>query len=386
MSTKPARIPLWIKLLVVLALIGGAAMAVQHYLRPVAKVEPVISGDAVDAEPGSVVVKEHYAMQMKSAIAGRVLNKDFKLDTGLLVKEGDVLAHLDTSDTEVAIEQVQNTIDAAKQRMALGSSQKFALETAKSDFTNTERLFKMGQISDSEYQKARRAVETINQALALEKVRDEEDLKTDENTLKSKKLELEKMTIKAPFDGVVSVVNAHPGDLINTGDPLITMITNDKIVEAKISEENFANIRPGEKATVRFLPYGYFVFNGTVTKVLPTADPETQRHLVDLNITDIAPEKLVPGITGEVSIEVGRRPAKAIIPRRALLNENVYVVKNGRVELRPVKKGYVWLTGVEILEGLEPGEEVIVEDLDSFHDGDSVGTIELPSDAFAKKN
>jgi len=315
-----------------------------------------------------------------------VLNKDFKLDTGLLVKEGDVLAHLDTSDTEVAIEQVQNTIDAAKQRMALGSSQKFALETAKSDFTNTERLFKMGQISDSEYQKARRAVETINQALALEKVRDEEDLKTDENTLKSKKLELEKMTIKAPFDGVVSVVNAHPGDLINTGDPLITMITNDKIVEAKISEENFANIRPGEKATVRFLPYGYFVFNGTVTKVLPTADPETQRHLVDLNITDIAPEKLVPGITGEVSIEVGRRPAKAIIPRRALLNENVYVVKNGRVELRPVKKGYVWLTGVEILEGLEPGDLVIVEDLDNFHDGDSVGTLALPSDAFAKKN
>jgi RND family efflux transporter MFP subunit len=385
MSTKPARIPFWIKLLVVLAVIGGAVLAVQHYLRPVAKVEPVISGDAVDAEPGSVVVKEHYAMQMKSAIAGRVLNKDFKLDTGLHLKEGDILAHLDTSDTEVAIEQIRNTIDSTKQRIALGSSQKFALESANSDFKNTERLFKMGQISDSEYQKARRAVETIQQQLALEKVRDEEDLKTDENDLKAKQLQLQKMTITAPFDGIVSVVNAHPGDLINTGDPLVTMITEDRIVEAKISEENFANIRPGEKATVRFLPYGYFVFNGTVTKVLPTADPETQRHLVDLVINDIPPEKLIPGITGEVSIEVGRRPAKAIIPRRALLNENVYVVKNGRVELRPVKKGYVWLTGVEVLEGLEPGEEVIVEDLDSFHDGDSVGTIELPSDAFAKK-
>ena len=385
MSTKPARIPFWIKLLVVLAVIGGAVLAVQHYLRPVAKVEPVISGDAVDAEPGSVVVKEHYAMQMKSAIAGRVLNKDFKLDTGLHLKEGDILAHLDTSDTEVAIEQIRNTIDSTKQRIALGSSQKFALESANSDFKNTERLFKMGQISDSEYQKARRAVETIQQQLALEKVRDEEDLKTDENDLKAKQLQLQKMTITAPFDGIVSVVNAHPGDLINTGDPLVTMITEDRIVEAKISEENFANIRPGEKATVRFLPYGYFVFNGTVTKVLPTADPETQRHLVDLVINDIPPEKLIPGITGEVSIEVGRRPAKAIIPRRALLNENVYVVKTGRVELRPVKKGYVWLTGVEVLEGLEPGEEVIVEDLDSFHDGDSVGTIELPSDAFAKK-
>ena len=239
MSTKPARIPFWIKLLVVLAVIGGAVLAVQHYLRPVAKVEPVISGDAVDAEPGSVVVKEHYAMQMKSAIAGRVLNKDFKLDTGLHLKEGDILAHLDTSDTEVAIEQIRNTIDSTKQRIALGSSQKFALESANSDFKNTERLFKMGQISDSEYQKARRAVETIQQQLALEKVRDEEDLKTDENDLKAKQLQLQKMTITAPFDGIVSVVNAHPGDLINTGDPLVTMITEDRIVEAKISEENF---------------------------------------------------------------------------------------------------------------------------------------------------
>jgi len=385
MSDKSRRIPLWLKLLAAAVVLVAIAIGVQRYLRPVAKVEPVISGDAVDAEPGSVVVKEHYSMQMKSAIAGRVLNKDYKLDTGLHVKEGDVLAHLDTSDVEVAIEQVQNTIDSTKQRMSIGSAQKFALETAQSDFTNTERLFKMGQLSDSEYQKARRAVETIKQQLAIEKVRDEEDLKTDENLLKAKKLELEKMTIKAPFDGVVSVVNAHPGDLINTGDPIITMITNDKIVEAKISEENFANIRPGEKVSVRFLPYGAWVYNGFVTKVLPTADPETQRHLVDLNITDIEPEKLIPGITGEVSIEVGRHPAKCIIPRRALLNENVYVVKNGRVELRPVKKGFVWLTGVEIVDGLEPGDLVIVEDLDSFHDGDSVTTLELPSDAFSKK-
>jgi multidrug efflux pump subunit AcrA (membrane-fusion protein) len=63
----------------------------------------------------------------------------------------------------------------------------------------------------------------------------------------------------------------------------------------------------------------------------------------------------------------------------------VYVVKDGKVELRPVKKGYVWVTGVEILSGLEPGEEVIVEDLDSFRDGDSVNVQELPSDAISKR-
>jgi multidrug efflux pump subunit AcrA (membrane-fusion protein) len=135
---------------------------------------------------------------------------------------------------------------------------------------------------------------------------------------------------------------------------------------------------------VTFLPYKDFRYNGLETKILPTADPETQRHLVDLNITDIQPEKLIPGITGEVTIEVGRRAAKAIIPRRALLNDSVYVVKDGRVELRPVKKGYLWLTGAEILEGLEPGEQVIVEDLDSFRDGDTVRVEVLPPDAINK--
>jgi hypothetical protein len=61
------------------------------------------------------------------------------------------------------------------------------------------------------------------------------------------------------------------------------------------------------------------------------------------------------------------------------------VVKGGKVELRPVTKGYVWLTGAEILSGLEPGEQVIVEDLDKFRAGDSVRVEEIESDAFSKK-
>jgi RND family efflux transporter MFP subunit len=183
----------------------------------------------------------------------------------------------------------------------------------------------------------------------------------------------------------VSEVFAHPGDLVDPGSPIMSVITTNRIVEAKISEEDFANIRVGQPASVHFIPYGAFVYNGTVSKILPTADPETQRHLVDLNITDIKPELLIPGITGEVTITVGSRQAKAIIPRRALINDNVYVVKDGTVELRQVTKGYIWLTGVEILSGLEPGEQVIVEDLESFRAGDTVRTEELPSDAFSKK-
>ncbi len=385
MSDKSGTSSFWLKLIIILVVLAATAIGVRQYVRPVAKVEAVISGDAVDAKPGSVTVKEKYAMQMKAAIAGRVITKDYNLDPGMKIKEGDILVQLDTGDIDIEIQAAKNTYESSKAKVAVGSVTKYALETANSDFINTERLFKMGQLSDSEYQKARRAVETIKQQQMMETVLNQENLDLDQTNLAAKERAKEKMTIRAPFDGEVSYVYAHPGDLVDPGSAIVSLITTAREVQAKISEEDFADIKVGQKVSATFLPYGDFVYNGVVDKILPTADPETLRHLIDLTITDIPPAKLIPGITGEVSVEVGKRHANAIIPRRALLNENVYVVKDGKVELRQVKKGYVWLTGVEILDGLEPGENVIVEDLESFRAGDSVKTEELPSDAISKK-
>jgi RND family efflux transporter MFP subunit len=385
MSDKPGKSSILPKVIVGLVALAAIAYGIVVYMRPVAKVETVVSGTAIDAKPGSVTVKEEYTEQLKSEIGGRVLNTGYKLDTGLKVKEGDILVQLDTGDIDIEIQQAKNEYESSKAKVAVGSVKKYDLESANSDFINIERLFKLGQVSDSDYQKSRRAVESIKQQQAMEEVLNQENLNLDQTTLAAKERAKEKMTIRAPFDGEVSAVLAHPGDLIDTGAPIVSLITTTRVVEAKISEEDFADVKVGEKVTAIFLPYGQWLYNGTVKKILPTADPETQRHLVDLNITDIPPEKLIPGITGEVSIVVGSHEAKAIIPRRALLNESVFVVKDGKVELRPVKPGYLWLTGAEIVEGLEPGEQVIVEDLESFRDGDSVKVQELPSDAFGRK-
>ena len=101
-------------------------------------------------------------------------------------------------------------------------------------------------------------------------------------------------------------VNAHPGDIIGASVPIAHLIATSRIVEAKISEENFADIKIGQKASVRFLTYGERTYNATVTKILPTADPATQRYVVYLAV-NIDLEKLVPGITGEAWITVGER-------------------------------------------------------------------------------
>ena len=93
---------------------------------------------------------------------------------------------------------------------------------------------------------------------------------------------------------------------------------------------------------------------------------------------DLPPEKLVPGLTGEVTIKIDERKSDTIVPRRALRNNQLLVVSGGRIELRNVKVGYVALNEAEILSGVKKGELVVSDELDQFQPGDRVRTELVP--------
>jgi RND family efflux transporter MFP subunit len=361
------RAKLTAAVLVLIALVGGWL----YFNRPVAKVVQVVRGTAVNAVPGSVTVDAEYQMDLKSEVGGRIIKSE--LDEGKHVNEGDFLIQLDTGDLKLDIEKTQSDYDAFKNRIAVGSQIQLQLDSARADLANSERLLKLGGMSETDLDKERRSVQQIEQQLKLEQVANQNENDTYENTLKVKNRELEKMTIKAPFDGVVSQVLARPGDLISESAPIATVISTSRTVVARISEENFAGIRIGQKAVVRFLTYGDETYPATVNKILPTADPATQRYEVFLK-TDLPLEKLVPGLTGEVSITVGEHANALIVPRRALLGDSLFVVKDGRVRLRKVSVGYVGLNVVEVTSGVDEGDEVITEELDTFRPGDRVRT------------
>jgi RND family efflux transporter MFP subunit len=359
------------KILIAAAVLVVVIVAASSFLKPTARVATVTKGAAVQAVPGSVTVQAEFQMELKSEMGGRVIKSE--LDPGQKVAAGSVLVQIDTGDLELEIQQIQADYDAAKRRIAVGSAIKLELENATDALQNFERLTKAGTYPPAELEKQRRLVKQIEQRLALEGVENDKQLATYANTLKVKKRQLQKMTITAQFDGVVSNVYARPGDLITAGTSIATLIATNRTVEAKISEENFAGIREGQKATVRFLGYGDGAYDASVIKRLPTADPETQRYIVHLDVK-IEPEKLIPGLTGEVNITVGQRDAQALCPRRAIFDNKVYVVNDGRVELRNVEVGYVWLNKAEVTKGLAAGDLVIVEEIDKFRDGDRVRT------------
>jgi RND family efflux transporter MFP subunit len=383
MSATSASTRLAIRLIAALAVVTAAAAVVIVRLRPVAVVEPATAGEAIDARPGSVTVVEEYSQQLRSEIGGRVLRRDYNLDPGRVVHRDEILAQLDPGDLLLAMEQKRINYAATKASYAADHSAEMALEAARSDLANALRLNKLGSISAVDLERAQRAEKAQQQALELSRIDHDKVLATFETDLKLDQRKLEKMTIRSPLDGTVSAVFARPGDLIAAEAPVATLIATNKVVEGKVSEEDFAGVATGEQARVTFLPYGDRVFPGKVVKILPTADPDTQRHLVHIDVSVDPAHPLVPGINGEVIIIVGRREARVVVPRRAVFELDgkcVFVVKDGTVLARKVSVGYLWARGAEILSGLEPGETVIVDELENFRPGEKVRVREVPSD------
>lgn len=370
MDGRPAP-RLAVKLIVAAAILAAVVMVFMRVFRPVARVAEVKRDKAVNGIPGSVTVQAERDIEIKSTYGGRVI--DVKINRGQRVKAGDTLAQLDTRELKLQIEQTKSDLEAQQKRLEIGSPLEFDVMGAREFLTTQKRQFELGAISSSEVAQAERAVQTLERRLELEKAESEQRLKTLENTLATKELQLEGMTIKAPFDGVVAECKAQPGEIISASQPIARFIMATRVVQARISEENIADVRPGQSATVRFLSYGEDQFSANVIMVSPTADPSTQRYLVDLDV-QIDPERLKPGITGEVVINAGERLDALVIPRRAVFGRSVYAVNDGRIELRKVELGYTGLNMVEILSGLKKGERVIVEQLDRYRPGDKVRT------------
>lgn len=363
------RNPLLARFLFAGLLVAAAAWAFMYFSRPVAIVTAASPGRAVDAVPGSVTVLAEYRMLIKTEASGRVARSE--LDPGRSVRKDDFLVALDPADLELEIQRLENDLEAHRRRIEVGSALKIELENARDELTAVERLVQLGSRSNTDLVRQQRMVKQIEQKIALEEVENLQKSETLENLLRVKRRALAKMTVLAPFDGVISQVFARPGDLIEASSPIAEVISTSRTVEARISEENFSGVRVGQKASVRFLGYGPQLYGASITKVLPTADPETQRYVVHVNV-DLAPEKLVPGLTGEISIVIGERDAQTIVPRRALRGNDLLVVAGGRIERRTVRLGYVGLNQVEVLEGIKPGELVVVEELDRFQPGDRV--------------
>ena len=356
----------WLAALIIVIL---AALFTLRMVRPRAITAEVKRDEAINAVSGTLTVEEKFRMQVRSESGERVVSTNMEVGQG--IREGETILQLDTTERKLQIEAIVIQYEAHKDQMALGSPLKFNISEQEEALADLEELDEQGSVSPRQLKKSERRLEELKESEQRQRINDRSRLLLLENSLREKRMELAQMTVKSPIDGVIVNVFAYEGDLINPKSVVAEIISAERRILAKISEEDFAKVEVDQKATVRLLGYGKRLFNGSVVQILPTTDPDTQRYSVFLNV-EIEREKLTPGLTGEVSIIVGQREDALLVPARAVFDGKVYVVNDSVVELRSVEKGFQSLNLIEIREGLKAGERIIVENLERFRDGDRV--------------
>jgi RND family efflux transporter MFP subunit len=187
---------------------------------------------------------------------------------------------------------------------------------------------------------------------------------------------LDYATITAPFDGVVTAKMASVGDMATPGSPLLHLEDSRQLqVVASVPETLVLQLQTGETLPVH-IPAANLDLAGTVAEVAPAADPLSRTATVKLNIEE-APQ-LRSGQFVRVAL-AGKHKDALFVPAAAVQRfgqmERIFVLSGDTARLRLVRTGMAMDDQVEILAGLEPGEQIAISSGAVLVDGQPVTVV-----------
>lgn len=283
------------------------------------------------------------------------------VDRGSRVKQGQLLATL------VAPELVSQKAEA-QAKLLSAESQRIAGEAKLSaDESTFQRLKKAaatpGVISDEELEIAEKTADADRaRVVALRNTRD-----AARATLRSFEQVESYLRITAPFDGVVTKRNVHPGALVgpSAGAGSQSMLRIEQVSHLRlvvaVPEAYVAGIEPGAKVPFTVPAFPGRVFTGVVARLAESMDPATRTMPVEMDVWN--PDwALHSGMFPEVDWPVRRQNASLFVPQSSVGRnaEATYVVRieNGKAEWAAVKTGATEGNLTEVFGDLKPGDQV----------------------------
>lgn len=194
-----------------------------------------------------------------------------------------------------------------------------------------------------------------------------------------KHVNLDLLTIKAPFAGEIGRHKVALGQYVSPGDAMVDLVDQDSIaVDFHVPERRLAQVHPGAGITFASDALGDQTFEGIVAYIASTVDPATRSFAV-VGTMPNTQRILRPGLFGRIDLAVGSPRQAIVLPESALIQQltgtSVYKVVDGRAKLTPVETGTRTASGVEITQGLAAGEQVIASGQFRLRDGDAVSVL-----------
>jgi RND family efflux transporter MFP subunit len=360
---------------------GGAVVlvllfvAIYFYTLPVAEVAIVRRGTAVAAVYGTVRIEPSFVVHVRAQNSGFIrLADEFSAGRGAIgkaVTKGQVLATIADETTARLLKQAQNDLQAATQRAALPLPSEEALKAAEDKLSRLEKLQALSNVPAVDYENAKSEVNRLRGMRDNEKIERDRNLENLEETCKKLEGQMKNSEIRAPMDGLLTAVGTIDGELVAEGNQLFTVSSKKNYVRGEVNEEDVGEVKAGMKANLSLYAYQTQTFTARVSSVQPAADPETQRYTVVMEM-DKPPDNLMSGMTGEMNIITGTHENAILVPTRAVLVDQVFLIKNGTVRRRTIKVGFRTLDFTEALSGVAVGDRVIIADQDRLHPGQPV--------------
>jgi RND family efflux transporter MFP subunit len=182
--------------------------------------------------------------------------------------------------------------------------------------------------------------------------------------------------VTAPVDGVISAKSTSIGATAGPAAPIATLVSDGVQIAVPVEEAQFPNIQPGQKVAISTPAYPGETFTGSVISISPSGDTRSRSFTARI-VPDDPMGKLRPGMYLQVSISTLEKPAVPVVPRDSLLQRqgqtSVFVVgADNKASLRPVQTGIMTGSTAEIVQGLQPGERVVVVGVEDLQDGQTV--------------
>ena len=309
--------------------------AQQAEAKPQVKVETVHSQSIPQTETYTATVESDVKNNIAPNTPLRI--ERIYVDVGDYVRKGQVVVQLDASNLRQLKLQIDNQ---------------------KVEFNRTSALYEVGGISKSEY----------------------DNVKTQLDVLETQYRQLLQNTqLVAPINGVVTARNYDNGDMYG-GQPVLTIeqINPVKLI-VNISETNYSKIHRGMPVDLTLDAYPGEDFTGTITIVYPSVDATTHTFPVEITINNQS-QKVRPGMFARATVNFGDErhvmvPDAAVVKQIGAGDRYVYVYKDGKVSYNKVQLGRQIGDKIEIISGVQDGDQVVIAGQTKLANGKEVEVI-----------
>ncbi len=328
--------------------------------------------DVTLSMPGQLDPYESVAIYPK--VTGFV--KAIVVDRGSRVRRGELLAELEAPELVAQRAEAQSKVQAAEAQLAAVRSK------ADADASTYDRLKAAsatpGVVAGNDLNIAEKALDAGRSEVAAA----EQTAEAARQALASVTQMEAYLRVTAPFDGVVTERNVHPGALVgpNSGPagsaPILRVVTENRLrLVVPVPEAYIAGVNTGATVSFTVPAYPGRTFTGTIARIAHNIDVRTRTMAVELDVTN-RNDELVPGTFCQIRWPIHRPEPSLFVPSASVASttDRTFVVRirDGKTDWIDVKTGLTSGTLTEVFGDLRPGDEVAARGTDEIKAGTQV--------------